>query len=35
MISFNKPFTIGKECEYIQDAMDKGILRGDGIYTKN
>ena len=34
MISFNKPFTIGKECEYIQDAMDKGILRGDGIYTK-
>lgn len=34
MIPFNKPFTIGKEFEYIQDAIDKGILRGDGIYTK-
>lgn len=34
MISFNKPFTIDKEFEYIQETIDKGILRGDGIYTQ-
>lgn len=34
MIHFNKPFVIENELKYIQDAIDKGILRGDGIYTK-
>ena len=34
MIPFNHPFTIGKEFTYIEDAIKKGILRGDGIYTK-
>lgn len=34
MIPFNKPFTIENEFKYIQDAIDNGILRGDGIYTK-
>lgn len=34
MIPFNKPFIIENEFKYIQDAIDKGILRGDGIYTK-
>ena len=34
MIPFNKPFAIKHEFEYIQDAIDKSILRGDGIYTK-
>lgn len=33
-IPFNKPFTIGKEFTYIKDALNKGVLRGDGIYTK-
>lgn len=33
-IPFNKPFTIEKEIEYIQDAIKGGIIRGDGIYTK-
>lgn len=34
MIPFNKPFTIENEFKYIQNAIDNGILRGDGIYTK-
>lgn len=34
LIHFNKPFIIENEFKYIQDAIDKGILRGDGIYTK-
>ena len=34
MIPFNKPFVIDKEFEYIQDAINQGVLRGDGIYTK-
>ncbi|CAA6676545.1 MULTISPECIES: dTDP-4-amino-4,6-dideoxygalactose transaminase [unclassified Lentimonas] len=34
MIPFNKPFIIGKELEYIQDAVSKGHLSGDGAYTK-
>lgn len=34
MIPFNKPFKIEKEFEYIQDAIEKGVLRGDGIYTQ-
>lgn len=34
MLPFNKPFIIENELNYIKDAVDKGILRGDGIYTK-
>lgn len=35
MINFNKPFIIENEFKYIEDAInDKGILRGDGVYTK-
>lgn len=35
MIPFNKPFIIDKEFEYIKDAINnKGVLRGDGYYTK-
>lgn len=34
MLTFNKPFIIENELNYIKDAVDKGILRGDGIYTK-
>lgn len=34
MIHFNKPFLIENELNYIKDAVDKGVLRGDGIYTK-
>ena len=34
MIPFNKPFVIDKEFEYIHDAINQGVLRGDGIYTK-
>lgn len=34
MIPFNKPFKIEKEFEYIQDAIDKGELKGDGYYTE-
>ncbi len=33
-IPFNKPFIIDKELQYIQDAINKGILRGDGLYTQ-
>lgn len=33
-IPFNKPFKINKEFEYIKDAIKKGVLRGDGFYTK-
>lgn len=34
MLPFNKPFIIENELNYIKDAVDKGILRGDGVYTK-
>lgn len=35
MIHFNKPFLIENEFKYIEDAINnKGILRGDGVYTK-
>lgn len=33
-VVFNKPFKIDKEFEYIQDAIDRGELKGDGYYTK-
>ena len=34
MIHFNKPFIIDNELSNIEDAINQGILRGDGIYTK-
>ena len=33
-ISFNKPPYIGKESEYVLDAVNKGHISGDGDYTK-
>ena len=32
-IPFNKPFTIENEFAYMQDAINRGVLRGDGYYT--
>ncbi|MCI7628383.1 MAG: dTDP-4-amino-4,6-dideoxygalactose transaminase [Blautia glucerasea] len=34
MIDFNRPAYTGKEMEYIQDAIQRGMLCGDGEYTK-
>lgn len=34
MIPFNKPYLIGKELEYIKQAIKKGYLAGDGEFTK-
>ena len=34
MIPFNKPFVIENELEYIKDAIDNKLIRGDGGYTK-
>lgn len=34
MIDFNRPAFVGSEQEYIQDAIHRGMLCGDGIYTK-
>ena len=34
MIPFNKPFIIGKELEYIKEAVASGKISGDGIFTK-
>lgn len=34
MIPFNKTFVIENEFNYIKDAIQNGILRGDGVYTK-
>ena len=33
-IDFNRPALVGKELEYIKDAVDQGMLCGDGKYTK-
>ncbi|WMJ73423.1 dTDP-4-amino-4,6-dideoxygalactose transaminase [Cytophagaceae bacterium ABcell3] len=33
MIPFNKPFIVGKELEYIKEAVEKGKLSGDGHFT--
>jgi len=33
-IPFNKPYATGKELIYIQDAIDRGHLSGNGYYTK-
>lgn len=34
IIPFNKPPYIGKESEYVLDAVNKGHISGDGEYTK-
>ncbi len=34
MIDFNRPPFVGKELEYIKEAIDYGKLCGDGIFTK-
>jgi dTDP-4-amino-4,6-dideoxygalactose transaminase len=34
MIPFNKPFLTGKECSYIEQAVNAGKISGDGIFTK-
>lgn len=34
IIPFNRASTVGRELEYIQDAIDSGHLSGDGKYTK-
>ena len=33
-ISFNRPTTVGKESEYMQQALQKSHISGDGQYTK-
>lgn len=33
-IPFNKPYFTGKETEYIQDAVAKGKISGNGVYTQ-
>lgn len=33
-IPFNKPYYTGKEMEYINDAMNRSQISGDGYYTK-
>ena len=34
MIDFNRPAFTGREMEYIKDAVNRGMLCGDGIYTR-
>lgn len=34
MIPFNKPFQTGRELEYIQDAIQRGKISGNGHYTQ-
>lgn len=34
-IPFNRPSRIANEIEYIQDAIKRGQLSGDGFYTRN
>ena len=33
-IPFNKPSIVGREIEYIKDAINLGKISGDGKYTK-
>ncbi len=33
-IPFNRPFIAGKELYYIADAVTKGWIAGDGVYTR-
>ena len=34
MIDFNRPAIVGRELEYIKDAVNRGMLCGDGAYSK-
>lgn len=34
MIPFNKPYLTGRELDYIQEAVNKGKLSGNGYFTK-
>jgi dTDP-4-amino-4,6-dideoxygalactose transaminase len=34
MITFNKPYISGKELDYINDAVERGKLSGNGHYTQ-
>ncbi|MCL6294676.1 dTDP-4-amino-4,6-dideoxygalactose transaminase [Jejuia spongiicola] len=34
MIPFNKPYLTGKETQYIEDAVKRGKISGNGDYTK-
>lgn len=34
IIPFNKPYTTGKELNYIQDSINRNKISGDGCYTK-
>ncbi|QQR96714.1 MAG: dTDP-4-amino-4,6-dideoxygalactose transaminase [Sphingobacteriales bacterium] len=34
MIPFNKPYFTGKETKYIEEAVAKGKISGDGFFTK-
>lgn len=34
MIDFNRPALVGKELDYIKDAVERGMLCGDGEYTR-
>lgn len=34
-IMFNKPFLVGRELEYIKEAVASGKISGDGIFTRN
>jgi dTDP-4-amino-4,6-dideoxygalactose transaminase len=33
-IPFNRPVLAGKELEYIQEAINRGHLAGDGAFTE-
>jgi len=33
-IPFNKPYTTGKELNYVQDSINRNKISGDGYYTK-
>ncbi len=33
-VQFNKPFIVGKELDYIREAVDRGKLTGDGHFTR-
>ena len=35
MIDFNRPAFTGREFDYIRDAVQRGMLCGDGEYTKS
>jgi dTDP-4-amino-4,6-dideoxygalactose transaminase len=34
LIPFNRPYMTGKEIEYILEAKSRGMLAGDGVFTK-